>query len=45
MPTYNCGLHIEKSICSIIEKSYKVWELIIINDGSIDNTLNLCKNI
>lgn len=43
MPTYNCELYIEKSICSVIEQSYKVWELIIINDGSTDNTLNLCK--
>lgn len=43
MPTYNCELYIEKSICSVIEQSYKVWELIIINDGSTDNTLNLCE--
>lgn len=43
MPTYNCESYIEKSIQSVIDQSYLIWELIIINDGSIDNTLDICK--
>lgn len=40
MPTYNDELYIQKSIKSIIEQTYKNWELIVINDGSTDSTEN-----
>ena len=43
MPTYNCENYIEKSILSVINQTYKKWELIIINDGSTDNTLKICQ--
>lgn len=38
MPTYNRAHTIEKSIKSVILQTYKNWELIIIDDGSTDNT-------
>jgi len=38
MPTYNCKNYIIKSINSVINQSYKNWELIIIDDCSTDNT-------
>ena len=38
MPTYNRGYIIEKSIVSVISQTYPNWELIIVDDGSTDNT-------
>jgi len=38
MPTYNRGWIISRAIKSVLEQSYKDFELIIINDGSTDNT-------
>lgn len=39
MPAYNVENYISKSIESVINQSTKNWELIIINDGSTDNTI------
>lgn len=38
MPVYNCETFMEESISSIIGQTYSNWELIIVNDGSEDNT-------
>jgi len=38
MPTYNGATFIRKSIDSVLNQSFKNFELIIINDGSTDNT-------
>ncbi|MCM0758018.1 glycosyltransferase [Sporomusa sphaeroides DSM 2875] len=38
MPAYNVAAYIEKSIRSVIEQEYTAWELIVVNDGSIDST-------
>ena len=38
MPAYNCGKYIFDSIQSIINQSYTNWELLIVDDGSTDNT-------
>ena len=37
-PTYNCGNYIEKTIKSVINQTYKNWEMIIVDDCSTDNT-------
>jgi glycosyltransferase involved in cell wall biosynthesis len=41
MPAYNAELFIKDSIASILEQTYKNFELLIINDGSTDNTLKI----
>ncbi|WP_165042855.1 glycosyltransferase family 2 protein [Dysgonomonas sp. ZJ709] len=38
MPTYNQECFIRRAISSLFQQSYVQWELIIINDGSTDNT-------
>lgn len=38
MPTYNDEEYIATAIQSVLNQDYDYWELIIINDGSLDNT-------
>ena len=41
LPVFNCGLYVKSAIQSIINNSYKNYEVIVVNDGSTDNTLGL----
>lgn len=41
MPAYNAGKYIKESISSILNQTYTHFELLIINDGSTDNTLEI----
>lgn len=43
MPLYNKEDHIEKTINSILNQKYTNYELIIVNDGSTDNSLNIVR--
>lgn len=45
MPTYNRGNIIKEAISKIISQSYKNIELIIINDCSTDDTINILNKI
>lgn len=45
MPVYNSENYVNKGINSIVNQSYNNWELIIIDDGSTDNTYNVCKEM
>lgn len=38
MPVYNAGLFLREAINSILNQTYKNFELIIVNDASIDNS-------
>lgn len=44
MPAYNSSQYIEDSIKSVINQTYSNFELIICNDKSTDNTLDLIMN-
>lgn len=43
MPAYNASETISASIESVLKQTYKNWELIIIDDYSIDNTFDIIK--
>ncbi|MFC2093351.1 glycosyltransferase family 2 protein [Bacteroidota bacterium] len=44
MPVYNCELYISEAINSILSQTYSNFELIIINDGSTDNSEKIIKS-
>lgn len=45
MPSYNPGAHILDAVWSIKNQTFLDWELLILDDGSTDDSLNLINNI
>ena len=45
VPIYNCEDYLEESIKSILNQTFKDIEIICIDDGSADNSLNILKEI
>ncbi len=43
MATYNGASYIESQILSIISQSFKDWQLLIHDDGSVDDTISIVK--
>lgn len=41
MPTYNAEKHIGEAINSVLNQTFEDFELLIINDGSLDHTLEI----
>ena len=44
MPVYNGDKHLKKSINSILRQTFDDFELIIINDGSTDQSLSIIES-
>ena len=44
MPTYNCSDHLPMAINSILNQTYPKYELLIIDDGSTDNSIDVIKS-
>jgi hypothetical protein len=38
VPAYNQGHYLEEAIGSVVAQSYEDWEIIVVDDGSTDNT-------
>lgn len=45
IPEYNVGKYIERCIKSVINRTEKEIEIIVVNDGPTDGTLDIIKNI
>ena len=43
-PMYNSEDFIEETIQSVINQSFEKWEMLIIDDGSIDNSISIVKD-
>lgn len=43
VPVYNNEKYIDKCVESVLCQTYENWELILINDGSTDNSLSMCE--
>lgn len=43
IPVYNCAKYVQKCVASIQEQTYTNLEIIVVNDGSTDNSLDLCE--
>ena len=41
---YNGEKYLDECMKSILEQTYKNWELVLINDGSNDNSLKILKS-
>ncbi|MCC8146062.1 MAG: glycosyltransferase [Bacteroidales bacterium] len=44
MPVYNAEKYLSQSIESVLKQSYRDFEFIIVDDGSIDNTLQIIRS-
>lgn len=45
IPCYNQAEFLRDAVKSVIDQSYENWELIIVNDGSIDNTTEVANSL
>lgn len=45
VPVYNCEKYIRKSVKAILEGTYSNIEVILINDGSTDDSLAICNQL
>jgi len=44
VPVYNVSLYLKRCIESILVQDFNTFELILVNDGSTDNSLDICKH-
>lgn len=45
LPTYNAGQSLALSVESIINQNYKKWTLLVLDDGSSDNSLKMLSHL
>lgn len=45
IPVYNAEKYLEESVNSILKQSFKDFELILVDDGSTDSSLDICEKL
>ena len=45
VPVYNASEYIRRSVCSILNQTFDNFELILIDDGSTDTSLQICEEL
>lgn len=43
LPAFNAGMLVARTLNSIVSQDFTDYELLVVNDGSTDNTLEICK--
>lgn len=43
IPVFNCGKYLDRCIKSVQQQTYSDWELVLVDDGSGDNSLEIIK--
>src|ERR1051325_5997240 len=44
MPVYNASQYLQEAIQSLLDQTYTDWELIVVNDGSTDNSWEILQS-
>lgn len=45
VPVYNNACYVQETLLSVLEQTYRDMEVLVIDDGSTDNSLVICQNI
>ena len=45
IPVYNCEEYIERCLCSVIDQTYQNIEVLVVDDGSIDNSYQIIEAV
>lgn len=45
IPVYNAQLYIERCVTSILNQDYRDFEVILVDDGSCDDSLDICRQL
>ena len=45
IPLYNRGLYISKALASVLEQSFRDFELIVVDDGSTDDSFQIAQSV
>lgn len=43
IPVYNCAAYVEECLASVIKQTYNKLDIIIVNDGSVDASQQICE--
>ena len=43
IPVYNASKYLEEALSSVEQQTYKNYEVLLIDDGSTDNSLSICE--
>ena len=45
MPAYNAAAYIEEAIHSVMSQTYSAWQLLVLDDGSSDHTVDIVRRL